>query len=197
MARPATGGARRLSPRVVARLAAGVVVGAAGLVAGCSGPAPVPPPSPSTSTVDPIDLAAFENAPCGLPGDAELTRFSLTKPGLLTTVAGISLCDWVSANPRAARYQAGVDRRSGGLPGLRRRTAFTRSGPDVIHGYPAGHAAADRTAGRCTVDVGVAPDTVLRVTADIPAPGPLSDDPCADADQFAGAIIGFQGHRAP
>ncbi|WP_329062410.1 DUF3558 family protein [Amycolatopsis sp. NBC_01480] len=157
-------------------------------------PAAAPPP---TSTVDPLDLSAFRDAPCGLPGDAELARFFLAVPGRLTPAAALTECEWASANPRAPRYQAAVDLNSGGLPGLRRRTPFAPDGPAAIHGYPAGHVAAGRTAGWCTVDVGVAPDTVLQVSVTIPAPGVLSDDPCTDADQFAGAIIGFQGHRAP
>jgi hypothetical protein len=145
--------------------------------------------------VDPVNLSAFVNAPCGLPGKDELARFSLPAAGQAGPAQGIVECAWTPIYPKAPRYAAGVDMHSGGLAGLGlKQPSFA---PVTVHGHPASHAGAGPTPGQCTVDAGVAPDTVLVVTATIPDPNALSDNPCTDADQFAAAIVGFQGSRAP
>lgn len=61
-----------------------------------------------------------------------------------------------------------------------------------MHSYPAIHR------GTCTVEVGVAEDTLLTITVDATDPTlSAHTDPCAEADRFAGTVIGYQGHRAP
>lgn len=68
----------------------------------------------------------------------------------------------------------------------------------MVHSYPAVRTDLDGTAQECTVNVGVADDTLLTVTVR------LDDvkiahlvEPCPEADRFAGSMIGYQGHRAP
>jgi hypothetical protein len=65
-----------------------------------------------------------------------------------------------------------------------------------VHSYPALHRGTSE--GHCTVQVGVADDTLLTVTVDATDPALSAHAaPCAEADNFAGTIIGYQGHRKP
>ncbi len=163
------------------------------ITAGCSSsPARPQRLSPSISG-DPIDLTAFAARPCGLLDTQQLARYYVTGPG----VAEASRCVWVPADTTSLTYQASVDITSGGLESLyAHRTTVTGFGPADVHSYPAIHR--DARSGHCTVQVGVANDTLLSVTIDATNPVlSAHQDPCAEADRFAGSIIGYQGHRAP
>ncbi|MEC3980957.1 DUF3558 domain-containing protein [Amycolatopsis sp. H20-H5] len=171
------------------------------LVTACSSPQTAPSPAPATSTADPLDLTEFEKAPCGLASPEQITRFYLAAPGTVARSQSIVSCQWSSRDPRAPRYEAAADPHSGGMAGLEsRRSAFPSFERTVIHNYPAAHVK-DRsdTVGhsRCTTEVGVTADTLLVITATVTERSTTSEDPCDDADRFAGSIIGFQGHRAP
>jgi hypothetical protein len=68
-----------------------------------------------------------------------------------------------------------------------------------VHSYPGVHTDHDGTpAGQCTVNVGVADDTLLIVTVKVSdAKVAPFGDPCIETDRFAGSVIGYQGHLAP
>jgi hypothetical protein len=165
-----------------------------GVATGCS-PAPPAPPARLSPPIPgaPIDLTEFAKTPCGLMGPLQLARYFVTTPGVVSLPA----CTWTPSHTRSLTYLASVDLTSGGLEALyRRRSTLPGFGPTDVHSYPGAHI--DTRSGHCTVDVGVADDTLLAVTVDATDPKLTAyDDPCAEADRFAGSVIGYQGHRAP
>ncbi|MCU1686406.1 MAG: hypothetical protein JWQ81_7145 [Amycolatopsis sp.] len=172
-------------------------------VAGCSStPTPAPPArlSPPIGDIT-VDLSKSVDAPCGLVGPDQLGQLSITAPGRLNHTSTGLACTWVPDGVTSPSYQASVDMTSGGVEALyHRRSQFTVFEPTAIHGYPSVHLGNDVTAeqhGHCTVETGVADPTLLIVSVVI-APGTADyDDPCSDADRFAGYIIGYQGARSP
>ena len=86
---------------------------------------------------------------------------------------------------------------SGGVEApYQHRATMTGFEPTDVPSYPAIHR--DAGDGHCIVQVGVANDTLLAVTVDATDPAlSVHADPCAEADRFAGTIIGYQGHRKP
>ncbi|WP_158226935.1 DUF3558 domain-containing protein [Amycolatopsis vastitatis] len=185
--------ARRPGARVaLAKLFA--LLGAVALITACSAaapPAPLSPPIPG----DPLDLSAYARDPCALLPAAQLTRFYITRPG--TASAGIDgpTCSWTPSDTSALTYRASVG--AGGLDKVyRRRTSFSVFDVTTVHSYPAVHV--ETVAGHCRVVVGVTDSMVLDVVTDArDAKLNAYGDPCAEADTFAGAVLGYQGHRAP
>ena len=185
------------------RVAAVVLTASAllGVITGCSSPAPASPPRLSPPIPGaPIDLTEFAKAPCGLIGPEQLTRYYVTTPGILEQGAAAPTCTWTPNDTRSLSYWASVDVSSGGLETLyQRRSTIPAFEPTDVHSYPAVHTDHDGTPpGQCTVNVGVAGDTLLIVTMKVSdAKVAPSGDPCAEADRFAGSMIGYQGHLAP
>ncbi|WP_329056252.1 DUF3558 domain-containing protein [Amycolatopsis sp. NBC_01488] len=171
-------------------LAVGVVIAA---VAGCSSPPAAPQRLSPSIPGDPLDLTGFVAQPCGLVNAQQLARYYIAAPA----TTKLPWCVWVPADTTGLTYQASVDTSSGGLESLyEHRTTVGGFDPADVHSYPAIHR--DARGGHCTVQVGVADDTLLSVTIDATNPKlSVHQDPCAEADRFAGSIIGYQGHRAP
>ncbi|MGW4527527.1 DUF3558 family protein [Amycolatopsis sp. NPDC004378] len=175
---------------VTTTLTAGVLLAA---VTACT-PAPSGPQRLSPEIVaDPIDLTGFVTAPCGLMTAQLLARYYVTTPG--TVQAGA--CRWIPGDTRSLTYRAAVDTTSGGIEALyQHRAAITGFEPTTVHSYPGIHR--DTGTGHCTTQIGVANDTLLAVTVDATDPAlSAHTDPCAEADRFAGTVVGYQGHRAP
>ncbi len=164
-----------------------------GLLAACTSDPPGPQRLSPPIVADPIDLSAFVTAPCGLMPAQQLAHYYITTSGVVRA----SACVWTPSDTPSLTYQASVDLTSGGLESLyQHRTTIVGFEPAEVHSYPGIHR--DTSTGRCTVDVGVAGDTILAVTVDATDPQlSAHSDPCAEADRFAGTVLGYQGHRAP
>ncbi|WP_037366344.1 DUF3558 family protein [Amycolatopsis orientalis] len=165
--------------------------------AGCSS-APPPPPRLSPPLPDaPLDLAQFTTKPCDLMAHDQLVMFFVSSPGTTAPVAGKTACTWIPHDTKALAYTASVDTTSGGLEArYRRRASIPGFAPVFVHSYPGIHR--DTRDGQCTVETGVADDTLLTVT--VTATDPKLDaynDPCYEADRFAGIMIAYQANRAP
>ncbi|SFW86177.1 DUF3558 domain-containing protein [Amycolatopsis australiensis] len=160
-----------------------------GCAAAPAGPHPLAPPIPG----DPIDLTAFTASPCGLLDAGQLAHYYVTAPGTVQHAA----CVWQPGDTTGLTYEASVDTTGGGLESLyRHRATVNGFDPATVHSYPAIHR--DSHAGRCTVQVGVANDTLLTVVVEATDTAlSAHQDPCGEADRFAGSIVGYQGHRAP
>lgn len=176
--------------RALIMLGAGV---AAAVLAGCTTSSPGPQRLSPEIPGDPIDLTQFVAAPCELLDKQQLTHFYVTTPGVPKPPG----CAWTPSDTTGLTYQASVDTSSGGMEVLyQHRAAIAGFEPTAVHSYPAIHR--DTRDGHCTVQAGVAGDTLLTVTIDATDPALSAHaDPCAEADRFAGTIIGYQGHRAP
>lgn len=166
-------------------------------VAGCSS-APTPPPRLSPPLPDaPLDLTQFTTKPCDLMTHDQLVTFFVSSPGTTATAGGKTACTWIPRDTKALSYVASVDTTSGGLEALyHRRAAVPGFAPVSVHHYPGIHR--DNGDGHCTVETGVANDTLLSVT--VTATDPKLDaysDPCYEADRFAGSMIAYQANRAP
>jgi hypothetical protein len=174
----------------VITIAAGALIA---IVAGCSSPPAAPQRLSPSISGDPIDLTAFTARPCGLLDTQQLARYYITGPGVVTA----PWCVWTPADTTGLTYEASVDTTGGGIESLyEHRTTVAGFDPADVHSYPAIHR--DARDGHCTVQVGVADDTLLSVTIDATNPTlSAHQDPCAEADRFAGSVIGYQGHRAP
>lgn len=165
--------------------------------AGCSS-APPPPPRLSPPLPDaPLDLTQFTAQPCDLMTHDQLAMFFVSSRGTTSPVAGKTACTWIPSDTKALTYVASVDTASGGLEArYRSRAAVSGFAPVFVHSYPGIHR--DDRDGQCTVETGVAEDTLLTVT--VTATDPKLDaygDPCYEADRFAGIMIAYQAHRAP
>ncbi|MEV5721853.1 DUF3558 family protein [Amycolatopsis mediterranei] len=171
-------------------LTAGALLAA---VTGCtSAPAGQQRLSPAI-VAGPIDLTEFAAAPCGLMDAQQLAHYYITTPG--TVQAGG--CRWTPGDTRGLTYQASVDVTSGGIESLYQHQAtITGFEPTYVHSYPGIHR--DTRDGHCTSQIGVANDTLVTVTVDATDLAlSAHTDPCAEADRFAGTLIGYEGHRAP
>ncbi|MET8848594.1 DUF3558 domain-containing protein [Amycolatopsis sp. NPDC004625] len=162
-------------------------------VTSCTSGPPGPQRLSPELAADPIDLAGFAAAPCGLMSAQLLAQYYVTTPG--TGQAGA--CRWTPGDARGLSYQATVDTTSGGVEALyQHRASIAGFEPTTVHSYPGIHRGA--SIGHCTTMIGVADNTLLAVTVDATDPAlSAHTDPCAEADRFAGTIIGYQGHRAP
>lgn len=165
--------------------------------AGCSS-APPPPPRLSPPLPDaPLDLTRFTAKPCDLMTHDQLVMFFVNSQGTAAPAAGKTACTWIPHDTNALTYVASVDTASGGLEALyRRRATVPGFAPVFVHSYPGIHR--DDRDGQCTVETGVADDTLLNVT--VAATDPKLDaysDPCYEADRFAGIMIAYQANRAP
>lgn len=166
-------------------------------VAGCSS-APPPPPRLSPPLPDaPLDLTQFTTKPCDLMTSHQLTMFFVSNQGTASPVAGKTTCTWIPHDTKALTYVASVDTTSGGIEALyHRRAAVANFAPVFVHSYPGVHR--DDHDGHCTVETGVADDTLLNVT--VTATDPKLEaygDPCYEADRFAGIMVAYQANRAP
>jgi len=170
-----------------------VLSGAAILLAGCTASPTEPPRLSPEIPGDPLDFTQFAAAPCGLLDQQQLAHYYVTTPGVPKPPG----CAWTPSDTAKLAYQASVDTTSGGIEALyQHRATIPGFAPTEVHSYPAIHR--DTTDGHCTVQVGVANDTLLAVTVDATDPALSAHaDPCAEADHFAGTIIGYQGHRKP
>jgi len=167
-------------------------------IAACTSTAPGTPASSSPPRPgDPIDLTEFAGTPCGLLNGAQLRTFFITQAGTAAPHGTGTECRWTPSDTTALAYHAMVEAGAGGLAAVYgRRATYPAFEPTSVHSYPAVHT--DIGTGRCTVTVGVADDTVLTATVDVTDPKLTAyGDPCLEADRFAGAVIGYQGHRAP
>ncbi|WP_162834118.1 DUF3558 family protein [Amycolatopsis circi] len=166
-------------------------------VAGCSS-APPPPPRLSPPLPDaPLDLTQFTTKPCDLMTRQQLVTFFVTSQGTASSATGKTACTWIPHDTKALTYIASVDTTSGGLEALyHHRAAVPGFAPVFVHSYPGVHR--DDHDGHCTVETGVAEDTLLNVT--VTATDPKLDaysDPCYEADRFAGIMVAYQANRAP
>ena len=163
------------------------------LAAGCTSAPAAPHRLAPEIPGDPIDLTKFASAPCELLSAEQLAHYFVTAPGTVKQAA----CVWTPGDTTRLTYQASVDTSGGGLESLyQHRAAVAGFEPTTVHRFPGIHR--DTRDGRCTTQVGVANDTLLTVTVDATDPAlSAHQDPCAEADRFAGSIVGYQGHRAP
>lgn len=181
--------------RIAAVVAGCVCLG--GVLGACtSGPAGPPAPSRLSPPIpaNPLDLSKSGNRPCGtLLRPDQLAQYHLTAPGTTTSLPSGAACSWTPADAALPSYTAGVDLRSGGLEALyHRRSAIPVFQPATVSEYPAVHTAASAAAlrqGRCTVEVGVANDTLLIVGVVVPSQSLDHGTPCDDADAFAADVI--------
>jgi hypothetical protein len=158
-----------------------------GVLAGCSNSSHTNATAPSRITLDPIDVSGYTGQPCALLRPDQLAQ-QHQPPG---APSGED-CAWPAASPSRPSFTAHVDTASGGLDTLQRHPpAFFE--PTTIGGYPSAHADRDRDApqhGHCTVNVGVAKDSLLVVTATYENRSAANaTDPCPDADIFATLIL--------
>jgi hypothetical protein len=183
-----------------------------GALAACGSGAGTTPPRPATPAIptitgDPLNMTHAAGEPCTLARPDQLAQYRLVVNGVPTnlpstpghTVAG---CGWTPTTPGLPGYQAGVDITSGGIATLyNQRSRLAVFQPTSVSEYPAVHTAANPTAlmhGQCTVDVGVANDTLLVVRVTVPNPASLDySDPCPDADSFAATVIANAEGKAP
>lgn len=172
------------------------VLGAAALATGCSTP-PSPPPLSPPIPGDPLDLGAYGPKPCDLLPASTLGRFFVTRPGSVIAGPDGPMCSWMPSDTSGLTYYASIDTTGGGLEGVyARRTQFSAFEPTVVHSYPAVHV--EDGVGHCRIEVGVAAGVVLDVVIDARDRKLAAyDDPCTEADTFAGDVIGYQGHRTP
>jgi hypothetical protein len=186
---------------------------ALGMLAACaacdSSTGSTPPPAPAVPTIagDPLDMTHAAGQPCALARPDQLAQYHLTANGTaleLPSTPGHTTpsCGWIPTTTALPSYQAGVDTTSGGLAALyHHRTQIPVFQPTSVSEYPAIHTAASTTAlthGQCTVDVGVANDTLLIVRVTVPNPAALDyPDPCPDADSFAATVIANSEGQAP
>ncbi len=152
-----------------------------------------PPSSPKPTRLappipgNPLDMAKPAAQPCALLRPDQLAQYHIGTPG----AASGSGCTWTSS---VGAYTASVDLRSGGIEALyHRRHTMPVFAPATVLEYPAVHTADTAAApshGRCTVDVGVADDTLLVVGVTVPDSRALDyTTPCDDADAFAADVI--------
>ncbi|MET8847948.1 DUF3558 domain-containing protein [Amycolatopsis sp. NPDC004625] len=185
---------RPLPPGVPSRRRrAAFLLGAAAVLTACTA-APTGPQRLSPElAADPLDLTPFAAAPCHLLDRPQLARYFVTTDGTPEPPG----CRWTPADTAKLTYRAAVDLTTGGLEArYRQRPTIPGFTPAQVHSYPA--ILRDLDVGRCTVETGVANDTLLVVTVDAPDRALSAHaDPCTEAERFAGTIIGYQGHRKP
>lgn len=182
-------------------MVAAACLGVGGVLGACtSGPASPPKPTRLSPPIpgNPLDFSKSVTRPCALLRPDQLAQYHLGAQGTMTSISGVPACAWSPASAGLAAYQAGVDMRSGGIEALyHRRSAMPVFQPATVSEYPAVHTAVTATAlrqGRCTVDVGVADDTLLVVDVTVPSQALDYGTPCDDADAFAAdAIANAQG----
>jgi hypothetical protein len=92
-------------------------------------------------------------------------------------------CTWTPNDTTSVSYRASVDVSSGGLEALYQRcSTIPAFEPTDVHSYPAVHTDHDGTpAGQCTVNVGVADDTLH--------PGCASDAAKGSTDPARGEFV--------
>lgn len=168
-----------------------------GVLGACTS-SPQSPPKPSRLSPpipdNPLDLSKGVTQPCAqLMRPDQLAQYHLTVPGTMTTIPSGAACAWTPAGAASPSYTAGVDMHSGGLEALyHKRSTMSVFQPTTVSEYPAVHTAASPAAlgqGKCTVDVGVASDTLLIVSVTVPAQSLDYATPCDDADAFAADVI--------
>lgn len=178
-------------------------LGLVGALAGCTGSPPArPTPTVPPIVGDPLDMTRAATRPCTLLRPDQLAQYHVTTPGTPTSIAGGPACSWTPTPARLPSFRAGVDTHSGGLTALyRERNSLPVFRPATISEYPAVHTAATADAlrrGRCTVEVGVAGDTLLIVDVTVADSGSLDyTDPCSDADAVAADVIAGSEAGAP
>ena len=184
----------RIAVVIAGGLGLGVLLGAC-----TSGQHSQPTPTTTVPTIagDPLDMSQVSTRPCALLRPDQLAQYHLTVPGTMITITGVPGCAWTPQAADLPSYQAGVDLHSGGLAALyRRRASMPIFQPTSVSEYPAVHTAIGR--GRCTVQVGVANDTLVIVNVAVPnTQSPDYTDPCDDADTFAADIIADGEGTAP
>jgi hypothetical protein len=177
----------RIALVVAGCVSLGGVLGActSGGESGAPRPSRLAPPVPG----NPLDMTKAAAAPCTLLRPDQLAQYHLVAPG---TASGAT-CSWPAATSGLPSYTAAVDRRSGGLEGLyHKRNTMPVFQPATVSEYPAVHTATTPAAlheGHCTVEVGVADDTLLVVGSTVPSESLDYTTPCDDADTFAADII--------
>lgn len=169
-----------------------------GLIGACTSSGQNSPPAgPNLTIANPLDMSAGLHHPCQLVRSDQLTQFHLVPPGAATGGG----CTWSPNVAQLPGYWSGVAM-GAGIAGLyQRRSAIAVFQPTTISGYPAVHTAAtaaDQRHGKCTVEIGVARDTLVDVSVTVP-PSQSFDytDPCDDVDSFAGAVIANAEGIAP
>lgn len=183
----------------------GVIAAAASVLslAACStSHSSTPPPTGTTAPSivgDPLDMSQTIKNPCTMLRADQLAQFHLAAPG---TPSGATGCAWTPTDDELPGYQASLTIGGDGLTAIyaeRARLAVFQ--PTTVSEYPAVRTAASKaalSAGRCTVDVGVANDTLLSVNVTVPAADQADyTDPCDPASQLAAAIIANSEGQAP
>ena len=160
------------------------------LLAGCGSTSTSGTPSTAAAPSiggDPLDMTRQAAAPCGLLTADELAQYHLSSPGQVTGDA----CAWTPTTALLPGYSASVDLNSGGLAGLyRKRSGMAVFQPTRVGEYP-GVNTGSQVAGHCTVEVGVANDTLVVVNTVVPRADQNDyPDPCYQLDEFALVIVG-------
>jgi hypothetical protein len=184
-----------------ALLAAGLL-GIGTMTACGSGATPTPNTSAPTITADPLNMSRYVSGPCAMLRADQLAQYHLVAPGMTSSDGSGAACRWTAAPTTLPSYTGRADPRSGGLTALyARRPSIPVFRPTMISNYPAVNTAnsADVTQhGQCTVQVGVAPGTLLVVDVTVPAVQALDyTDPCPDANALAAAIIANSVGQVP
>jgi hypothetical protein len=169
----------------------------------CGGSPPSPPQRLSPAIVgDPLDMAKPATQPCTLARPDQLAQYHLAAPGTAVATADGPACAWTPTLAGLPSYDGGVDTHSGGLEALyHKRGKMAVFQTTTVSEYPGVHTAVSADAlthGRCTVEVGVANDTLLIVSATVPVADTLDyPSPCDAADTFAATLIGNAEGKAP
>lgn len=181
----------------LARLTTLLAAGLAGcLAAGCTSSPGTGTAAPDSSlavpsiTGDPLNMTKSAGRPCTLLRPDQLAQYHLRSPG---STQG-TLCSWLATANILPGYAANVDLTSGGLAALyRKRATMPAFQPTRIADYPAVNTAANPAAqrhGQCTVEVAVAPDTLVDAAVLAPPADQIDyADPCPAVDQFAESIV--------
>ena len=156
-------------------------------------PGPEPEPSVVPRPPAPLDVSRLLTAPCSVPPPGQ----PVAKDVAGATAAGAT-CTWRPARPHYPEYAVTAESPSAGLAGLyRRREQLPGFEEKRVSGYPAvvtGTEGSTAHHARCTLAVGVAEDALVTVVATVPTPSGAATTPCADASQFAHAVVaGLKG----
>lgn len=160
------------------------------LLAGCGSTNTSGTPStPAVPTIggDPLDMTKQAAAPCSMLTADQLSQYHLSAPGQVSGNA----CDWTPTTALLPSYSASVDMTSGGLDALyAKRSHLAVFQPVQVGEYPAVNTGS-QVPGHCTVEIGVANDTLIIVSTMVPQADEADySDPCHTLDQFALVIVG-------
>lgn len=159
------------------------------------GPTASEPAQEAPGVDNPLDASRFFTDPCTVLTQAQLTTFSITRPGVPETTGGVAeeagpFCTWIAADELGSA--TGVGFLTGNKNGLsdtyRGRDLFEDFRPTEVDEYPAVFANSPdlRSMGACTIVVGISDSLAIQATeqGELDAQGS-----CARAKQVAAAVL--------